>query len=121
MRYKGERPLLIRMVISLLSEIFTYLRMSPLTRLRMHDPTPDQGAYLRSVAAGHMRYYGVPMNGPSVSVFRKEVCQLWMKVLRRRSHKHNLLWPRMKRLIARWIPFTRICHPYLVVRLGVTN
>lgn len=88
-------------------------------RLRMHDPTPDQGAYLRSVVAGHMRYYGVPMNGPSVSVFRKEVCQLWMKVLRRRSHKHNLLWPRMKRLIARWIPFTRICHPHPLVRLGV--
>ncbi len=87
-------------------------------RLRMHDPTPDQGAYLRSVVAGHMRYYGVPMNGPSVSVFRKEVCQLWMKVLRRRSHKHNLIWPRMKRLIARWIPFTRICHPYPLVRLG---
>jgi len=31
------------------------------------------------------------MNGPSVSVFRKEVCQVWMKVLRRRSHKHNLI------------------------------
>ena len=42
----------------------------------MHDPSRDQGAYLRSVVAGHMRYYGVPMNGPSVSVFRKEVCQL---------------------------------------------
>jgi RNA-directed DNA polymerase len=35
---------------------------------RMHDPIPKQGAYLRSVVAGHIRYYGVPMNGASISV-----------------------------------------------------
>ena len=34
MPYKGERPLLVRMVISLSNEIFTYLRASPLTRSR---------------------------------------------------------------------------------------
>ena len=34
MRYKGERPLLIRMVISLFSEIFTYLRASPLAHVK---------------------------------------------------------------------------------------
>lgn len=88
-------------------------------RRRMHDPIPEQGAYLRSVVAGHTRYYGVPMNGPCASVFRKEVCRLWLKVLRRRSHKHNLTWSRMERLIAKWIPLTRICHPYPLVRFGV--
>ena len=31
MPYKGERPLLVRMVISLSNEIFTYLRASPTT------------------------------------------------------------------------------------------
>jgi group II intron reverse transcriptase/maturase len=50
---------------------------------RMHDPVPEQGAHLRSVVGGHVRYYGVPMNGPSVSAFRKEVCQLWWKALKR--------------------------------------
>ena len=85
----------------------------------MHDPIPEQGAYLRSVVAGHTRYYGVPMNGPSVSVFRKEVCRLWLKILRRRSHKHHLPWNRMERLIARWIPLSRVCHPYPLVRFGV--
>jgi len=88
-------------------------------RKRMHDPIPEQGAYLRSVVAGHTRYYGVPMNGPSISVFRKEVCRLWRKVLRRRSHKHHLTWDRMKRLVASWIPPARICHPYPLVRFGV--
>jgi RNA-directed DNA polymerase len=86
---------------------------------RMHDPVPDQGAYLRSVVGGHIRYYGVPMNGPSVSAFRKEVCQLWWKALKRRSHKHRLVWDRMKRLMDRWLPPAHVCHPYPLVRLGV--
>jgi hypothetical protein len=88
-------------------------------RRRMHDPVPEQGAYLRSVVGGHIRYYGVPMNGPSVSAFRKEVCQLWWKALKRRSHKHRLVWDRMKRLMDRWLPPARVCHPYPLVRLGV--
>jgi RNA-directed DNA polymerase len=88
-------------------------------RRHMHDPIPNQGAYLRLVVAGHTRYYGVPLNAPSVSLFRKEVCRLWLKVLRRRSHKHNMTWERMERLVARWIPLARICHPYPFVRLGV--
>ena len=86
---------------------------------RMHDPIPEQGAYLRSVVGGHIRYYGVPMNGPSVSAFRKEVCHLWWKALKRRSHKHRLVWDRMKRLADRWLPLARVCHPYPSVRVGV--
>jgi len=66
-----------------------------------------------------IRYDGVPMNGPSVSAFRKEVCQLWWKVLKRRSHKHRLIWDRMKRLMDRWLPPARVCHPYPLVRFGV--
>jgi hypothetical protein len=49
------------------------------------------------------------------------ISQLWLKILRRRSHKHKLTWERMKRLIARWIPFARICHPYPFERFGVIN
>ena len=81
-------------------------------RSRMHDPVPEQGAYLRSVVAGHTRYYGVPLNSPSIGIFRKEVCRLWLRTLRRRSHKHRLTWERMQRLIAKWIPPARVCHPY---------
>jgi len=32
---------------------------------RLHNPLPQVGAYLRSVVLGHVRYYGVPMNGPA--------------------------------------------------------
>ena len=88
-------------------------------RSRMHDPIPEQGAYVRSVVAGHTRYYGVPMNSPSIGIFRKEVCRLWMRTLRRRSHKHRLTWERMQRLIAKWIPPARVCHPHPLKRFGV--
>jgi RNA-directed DNA polymerase len=88
-------------------------------RSRMHDPIPEQGAYLRSVVAGHTRYYGVPLNSPSISIFRKEVCRMWLRSLRRRSHKHRLTWERMQRLIAKWIPTARVCHPYPLKRFGV--
>lgn len=86
---------------------------------RMHDSIPEQGAYLRSVVGGHIRYYGVPLNGPSISGFRKEVCRLWWKVLKRRSHKHRLPWERMQRLVDRWLPPARVCHPYPLARFGV--
>jgi group II intron reverse transcriptase/maturase len=110
---------------------FTVLRKTMRTRLqaklkevyqelkrRMHDPVPEQGAYLRSVVGGHIRYYGVPMNGPSLSTFRKEVGWLWWKALKRRSQKHRLPWVRMQRLVGRWLPLVRICHPYPFVRVG---
>jgi len=81
-------------------------------RQRMHDPIPEQGAYLRSVVMGHNHYYGVPTNRVSIGAFRLAVCRMWFKILRRRSDKRILVWERMKRLIAKWIPPARICHPY---------
>jgi group II intron reverse transcriptase/maturase len=88
-------------------------------RRRMHQSVPEQGAYLRSVVAGHMRYYGVPMNSTAIGAFREKVNRLWHKVLKRRSDKHRLSWDRMSRLIDRYIPTARICHPYPSQRLRV--
>ena len=96
-----------------LKEVYIHLRW------RMHQPVPEQGKYLRSVILGHMRYYGVPGNRPSIAVFRKGVCWLWRKVLKGRSQKHRLNWDRMKRLIDRWLPPVHVCHPYPLVRFGV--
>src|SRR3989338_9812294 len=42
-------------------------------RRRLHRPIREQGAYLRSVVLGHVRYYGVPNNGRSISLFRYAV------------------------------------------------
>jgi group II intron reverse transcriptase/maturase len=96
-----------------LSEVKTELRR------RLHDPVPEVGRWLRSVVMGHTRYYGVPMNGPAISLFRFRVGWLWHRALERRSHKGRVTWERMRRLIDRWLPPARICHPYPLRRLGV--
>jgi group II intron reverse transcriptase/maturase len=86
---------------------------------RMHDPIPDQGSWLRSVVGGHVRYYGVPMNSPALTLFRFRVGWLWHRALSRRSQTGRVLWDRMRRLIARWLPPAHVCHPYPLRRLGV--
>jgi len=73
-------------------------------RRRMHDPIPEQGAFLAAVVRGHARYYGVPMNGWAITAFRHAVGRVWFRTLRRRSQKHRLRWERMHRLI-------RLCLP----------
>jgi len=90
-------------------------------RRRMHLPIPEQGAYVRSVVGGHLRYFGVPRNGPAIRLFRQEVGRLWHQGLSRRSQTPCLPWRRMTRYIARWLPPARICHPYPLVRLGVVT
>ncbi len=80
-------------------------------RRRMHDPIPEVGQWLRSVVDGHIRYYGVPMNGPALRSFRSQVGWLWYRTLSRRSQNGRVLWDRMRRLIARWLPPARISHP----------
>ena len=90
-------------------------------RRRLHQPVPEQGAYLRAVVLGHNRYYGVPLNGPALSAFREAMARLWWRVLRRRSQGNHLTWRRMGAYVARWLPTPRICHPYPRVRFAVTT
>ena len=85
-------------------------------RRRMHEPVPKQGAYLRSVLIGHMRYYAVPMNNRAMNAFRQSVQWLWWKTLKRRSQKHNLSWQRMEYLSNKWLPPVRVYHPYPLMR-----
>src|SRR5438093_4125478 len=54
-------------------------------RRRLHRPIPEQGTYLRAVVQGHFHYYGMPMNGPALSAFRRAVGRLWRQVLCRRG------------------------------------
>ncbi len=88
-------------------------------RRRMHDPIPEVGKWLRLVVGGHIRYYGVPMNSPALHLFRFQVGWLWHRALSRRSQTGRVLWDRMRRLINRWLPPARVCHPYPLRRLGV--
>ena len=86
---------------------------------RMHEPIPEQGKWLQAVVRGHLRYYGVPMNKPSLWIFRFQVGRLWHRALSRRSQNGRVLWDRMRRLINRWLPVPTVCHPYPLRRMGV--
>ena len=88
-------------------------------RRRLHDPISQVGAWLGTVVRGHVQYYGVPMNSPAIARFRLLVGGLWHRALARRSHTGYVSWERMRRLLERWLPPARICHPYPLRRLGV--
>jgi hypothetical protein len=83
---------------------------------RRHDPLPDQGRWLASVLRGHMAYYSIPGNGDAVSSFRYQITVHWRRALRHRSQRGRVSWERMGRIANRWLPKTRVMHPYPDVR-----
>jgi len=88
----------------------------------MHRPVVEIGKWLRSVVQGWMNYHAVPGNIRSLDQFRTQTARLWLHVLRRRSQKgRKRTWERFKRLIQRWLPKSKILHPYPNERLIVTN
>jgi group II intron reverse transcriptase/maturase len=87
-------------------------------RRRMHLSIPEQGAYLRSVLIGHVRYYGVHDNAARIGTFRKTIVRLWRRVLERRSQS-RVSWRRFKQHVERWLPSAKVCHPYPIMRFGV--
>ena len=90
-------------------------------RKRMHDPLEEVGQWLQAVVGGHIRYFGVPTNSAALRNFRDRVSRLWRKMLGRRSQLGYVTWKRMQRLIDRWLPPARICHPYPSRRRTVTT
>ncbi|MGH2375436.1 MAG: reverse transcriptase domain-containing protein [bacterium] len=114
-RFTVVRQTIRKRVQAKLSEVKAELRR------RLHAPIPVVGAWLRQVVGGHIRYYGVPMNSPAIGMFRFQVGRLWHRALARRSHTGYGAWERMRRLVERWLPPARICHPYPLRRLGVVT
>jgi hypothetical protein len=90
-------------------------------RRRLHTPISEQGAYLRAVLLGHVRYYGVPRNAPRLHAFRHALVGRWRAALQRRSQTARVPWTRMARLSTRWLPIPHICHPYPNQRFRVTH
>jgi group II intron reverse transcriptase/maturase len=90
-------------------------------RRRMHQPIPQQGAWLASVLRGHYQYYAVPDNNEALHAFRYQLVRSWRRALARRSQKGRLAWPRMDRLANRWLPTPRILHPWPDARFTATT
>ena len=81
-------------------------------RRRMHDPIHETGKWLRSVVVGHYRYFGVPSNTAAMSLFRYQIAQRWIHVIRRRSQKGRITWKKMGAIVDHWLPRPQICHKY---------
>jgi len=86
-------------------------------RLRLHDPVPEVGKWLKAVVQGHFNYYGVPWNCPALNSFRHHVGWLWRRSLARRSQQGYTTWQRMRRLVRRWLPPVCVTHPFPSERL----
>jgi len=79
---------------------------------RWHHPIPEVGRWLRSVVRGHFAYYAVPGNTTAIDAFRNQVVRHWRRTLRRRSQRTKVTWQYMGRIADRWLPKSRVLHPY---------
>ncbi|MGH3282896.1 MAG: hypothetical protein ACRDNW_27735, partial [Trebonia sp.] len=79
---------------------------------RLHLPVAEQGRWLAQVVSGHQQYYAVPGNYKAVQAFRTQVTRHWRHALRRRSQNNRTNWDRVNRLASRYLPRTRIRHPW---------
>jgi RNA-directed DNA polymerase len=83
-------------------------------RMRMHDPVPQTGAWLRSVVQGYFNYYAVPGNLDTLGLFRERVLRYWgtrSSVIVKHAGMSGLA--RLK-LAAQWLPTPRVAIPGLL-------
>ena len=79
------------------------------TRLA-HDPIAKTGAWMKRMLLGHLNYFAVSGDHPSLWWFSNKVRRLWLMSLRRRSQKAHLSWEKFDRLVARFFPPIRTLH-----------
>jgi RNA-directed DNA polymerase len=97
----------------------TLRRIKDELRRRLHHPVPAVGEWLWRSLTGYFNYHAIPNNTRVLAQFRTQVIRLWLASLRRRSQRSSTNWPRMQRLVKRWIPPVRVRHPWPSERLRV--
>src|ERR1700704_3941299 len=60
---------------------------------------------------GHLNYFAVSGNHPSLWWFFNKVKRLWLAALKRRSQTARLSWERVIQFVARFFPPIRTIHP----------
>ena len=65
-------------------------------RKHRHDPIRKQQQRLSEKIAGHIGYYGMSFNYPSLRRFRRSVEGIWKKWLNRRGSPRAITWERMR-------------------------
>jgi RNA-directed DNA polymerase len=77
----------------------------------MHDPIAKTGAWVKQMLRGHLNYFAVSGNHPSLWWFFNKVKRLWLASLKRRSQKARLNWERFIQFVDRFFPLIRTIHP----------
>jgi group II intron reverse transcriptase/maturase len=90
-------------------------------RLRMHQPIPATGKWLRQVVQGFFNFHAVPTNFTALAAFRYHIGRLWLRVLLRRGNRDRTTWMRMGKLVDDYLPRPRILHPWPGDRFAVKH
>src|SRR5215831_13030769 len=61
----------------------------------MHDPIAKTGAWIKRMLQGHLNYFAISGNHPSLWWFFNEARRLWLISLRRRSQTARLSWEKV--------------------------
>ena len=80
-------------------------------RKKMHDPIAKTGGWMKQMLQGHLNYFAISGNHPSLWWFFNKVRWLWLAALKRRSQKARLSWEKFIRLVARFFPPIKTLHP----------
>ena len=80
-------------------------------RKKMHDPIARTGAWMKQMLQGHLNYFAVSGNDPSLWWYFNKVKRLWLSSLKRRSQNASVTWEKFIRLIDRFFPPIRRLHP----------
>ena len=72
---------------------------------------PKTGAWLNRMLKGHLNYYAVSGNSPSLWWYFNEVRWRWLKSLKRRSQRAFMSGEKFTSATDRFFPSIRILHP----------
>jgi len=81
-------------------------------RRRMHASVGDTTEWLISVVRGYFQYHAVPANEERLAGFRNDVLRIWLRQLRRRSHRSRWTWTRFQERLGVLLPPVEILHPW---------
>jgi group II intron reverse transcriptase/maturase len=90
-------------------------------RKRLHWSIKDNIGWLQSVVRGYFQYHAIPGNEERLKAFRKDVLRLWLRQLRRRSHRSRWTWERFLERLGVLLPEIRILHPYPSARFDARH
>jgi len=88
-------------------------------RRRMHDTIVDTGKWIRTVLQGHLNYFSVSGNDPSIWAYFTQVKWYWLRAIRRRSQRAFVTWDKFVERIDHFFPKIRLMHPYPDARFDV--